>query len=156
MAEGLAAFQHDLERRGIAGRVLTLVWSEFGRRAQQNDSNGTDHGAAGVAFLMGTKVRQHMVGEFPGLTKGLDGDGNLRATSDFRSVYSSLVEQWFDVDAARIIPDAREDAANEAGRMRRLAFILARRSRSPGSRPSRPAPAPSGCRSSRSSRRSSR
>ena len=106
MAEGLAAFQHDLERRGIAGRVLTLVWSEFGRRAQQNDSNGTDHGAAGVAFLMGTRVRQHMVGEFPGLSKGLDGDGNLRATSDFRSVYSSLSEQWFNVDAARIIPDA--------------------------------------------------
>jgi len=107
IAEGLAAFQTDLERRGIAGRVLTLVWSEFGRRAQQNDSNGTDHGAAGVAFLMGTAVRQHMVGEFPGLTKGLDGDGNLRATSDFRAVYSSLVEQWFDVDAARIIPDAK-------------------------------------------------
>lgn len=107
MAEGLAAFQHDLERRGIAGRVLTLVWSEFGRRAQQNDSNGTDHGAAGVAFLMGTSVRQRMVGEFPGLTKGLDRDGNLRPTSDFRSVYSSLVEQWFGVDAARIIPDAR-------------------------------------------------
>ncbi len=106
IAEGLYAFQADLERRGIAGRVLTLVWSEFGRRPQQNDSNGTDHGAAGVAFLMGTKVRQHMVGEFPGLTKGLDRDGNLRATSDFRSVYSSLVEQWFDVDAARIIPDA--------------------------------------------------
>jgi uncharacterized protein (DUF1501 family) len=106
MAEGLAAFQHDLERRGIGSRVLTLVWSEFGRRAQQNDSNGTDHGAAGVAFLMGTKVRQRMVGEFPGLAKGLDKDGNLRATSDFRSVYSSLVEQWFDVDASRIIPDA--------------------------------------------------
>lgn len=106
MAEGLAAFQHDLERRGIAERVLTLIWSEFGRRAQQNDSNGTDHGAAGVAFLMGTGVRQHMVGEFPGLTKGLDRDGNLRATSDFRSVYASLAEQWFGVDAARIIPDA--------------------------------------------------
>ena len=47
IAEGLYAFQADLERRGIGGRVLTLVWSEFGRRAQQNDSNGTDHGAAG-------------------------------------------------------------------------------------------------------------
>jgi uncharacterized protein (DUF1501 family) len=108
MAEGLAAFQQDLERRGIAGRVLTLVWSEFGRRAQQNDSNGTDHGAAGLAFLMGTGVRQRMVGEFPGLTKGLDRDGNLRATSDFRSVYASLVEQWFGVDADRVIPDARK------------------------------------------------
>ena len=78
------------------------------RRAQQHDSNGTDHGAAGLAFLMGTGVRQRMVGEFPGLTKGLDRDGNLRATSDFRSVYASLVEQWFGVDAARIIPDARK------------------------------------------------
>jgi uncharacterized protein (DUF1501 family) len=107
IAEGLAAFQADLERRGVAGRVLTLVWSEFGRRAQQNESNGTDHGAAGVAFLMGTKVRQRMVGEFPGLTKGLDGDGNLKATVDFRSVYASLAEQWFDVDAARVLPDAR-------------------------------------------------
>ena len=106
VAEALAAFQTDLERRGIAGRVLTLVWSEFGRRAQQNDSNGTDHGAAGLAFLLGTQVRQQMVGEFPGLTKGLDGDGNLKATVDFRSVYASLVEQWFDVDAQRIVPDA--------------------------------------------------
>lgn len=106
VAEALAAFQADLERRGVASRVLTLVWSEFGRRARQNDSNGTDHGAAGLAFLMGTRVREGMVGEFPGLAKGLDGDGNLRATVDFRSVYASLVEQWFDVDAARVVPDA--------------------------------------------------
>ena len=105
-AEALAAFQHDVERRGLGGRVLTLLWSEFGRRAAQNGSNGTDHGAAGVAFLMGVKVRSRMIGEFPGLAKGLDGDGNLRATADFRAVYASLLEQWYDVDAARILPDA--------------------------------------------------
>jgi uncharacterized protein (DUF1501 family) len=105
LAEGLAAFQADIERRGIGGRVLTLVWSEFGRRAQQNDSNGTDHGAAGAAFLMGTRVADRMVGEFRGLQRGLDKDGNLRATVDFRAVYASLVEQWFDVDAARIVPE---------------------------------------------------
>ena len=71
-----------------------------------------------------------MVGEFPGLTKGLDRDGNLRATSDFRSVYSSLVEQWFDVDAAKILPDAQEDAAPEARRMRPARALTAdRRSR---------------------------
>ena len=103
MAEGLAAFQHDLERRGIGGRVLTLVWSEFGRRAQQTTRTAPITAPREVAFLMGTKVRQRMVGEFPGLTKGLDKDGNLRATSDFRSVYSSLVEQWFDVDVSPII-----------------------------------------------------
>jgi uncharacterized protein (DUF1501 family) len=105
VAEGLAAFQRDLERRGLANRVLTLVWTEFGRRAEQNADNGTDHGAAGTAFLIGTRARGRMVGEWAGL-KRLDRDGNLRATSDFRAVYSSLLEQWFDVDAARVIPDA--------------------------------------------------
>ena len=105
-AEALASFQQDVERRGLGQRVITLVWSEFGRRAAQNGSNGTDHGAAGVAFLLGTNVRSAMVGEFPGLAKGLDSDGNVRATVDFRSIYASLVEQWFDVDAARVLPDA--------------------------------------------------
>ena len=47
-----------------------------------------------------------MVGEFPGLAKGLDSDGNLRPTVDYRSIYASLAEQWFDVDAARVLPDA--------------------------------------------------
>jgi uncharacterized protein (DUF1501 family) len=107
VAEGLAAFQRDLERRGLAGRVLTLVWSEFGRRAEQNADNGTDHGAAGTAFLIGTKARGKMVGEWSGLRK-LDRDGNLRATSDFRAVYSSLLEQWFQVDAERVLPDAKK------------------------------------------------
>jgi uncharacterized protein (DUF1501 family) len=107
VADSLAAFQRDLERRGLANRVLTLVWSEFGRRAEQNADSGTDHGAAGTAFLLGTKARGRMVGEHPGLKK-LDKDGNLRATSDFRAVYSSLLEQWFDIDAARVIPDAKK------------------------------------------------
>ncbi len=106
VSEALFSFQHDLERRGLAGRVLTLVWSEFGRRAEQNADNGTDHGAGGTAFLLGTKVRGHMVGEHPGLRR-LDKDGNLRVTSDFRALYASLLEQWFDVDAARILPDAK-------------------------------------------------
>ena len=107
VAEGLAAFQRDLERRGLARRVLTFVWSEFGRRAEQDADGGTDHGAAGTAFLIGSSVRGRMVGEWSGLQR-LDRDGNLRATSDFRAVYSSLLEQWFDVDAERIVPDARK------------------------------------------------
>jgi uncharacterized protein (DUF1501 family) len=108
VADGLAAFQTDIERRGLGNRVLTLVWSEFGRRAEQNDSNGTDHGAAGLGFLMGTHVADPMVGEFRGLAKGLDKDGNLKATVDFRAVYASLAEQWFDVDGARIVPEAKK------------------------------------------------
>ena len=65
-ADSLYAFQRDLEARGIADRVLTLVWSEFGRRAAENGS-GTDHGAAGIGFVIGTRASGRMIGEFPGL-----------------------------------------------------------------------------------------
>ena len=85
--------------------MLVQVWSEFGRRAEENGSKGTDHGAAGLGFLIGTHARGTMVGEFPGLDR-LDEDGNLRATSDFRAVYSSLLEQWLGHDAAAVIPKA--------------------------------------------------
>jgi uncharacterized protein (DUF1501 family) len=105
-ADSLLAFQRDLEARGLADRVLVHVWSEFGRRAEENGSAGTDHGAAGVGFLVGTRAKGTMVGEFPGLAKGLDDDGNVRATADFRGVYASLLEQWLGVDAGAVIPNA--------------------------------------------------
>jgi len=104
-ADSLLAFQRDLEARGLADRVLVHVWSEFGRRAAENGSNGTDHGAAGAGFLIGSRVRGTMIGEFPGLAR-LDDDGNLRPTSDFRGLYAALLESWFETDAAGIVPDA--------------------------------------------------
>jgi uncharacterized protein (DUF1501 family) len=104
-SQALFAFQRDLEARGLAGRVLTLVWTEFGRRAEENGSNGTDHGAAGMAFLIGTAARGQMIGEFPGVDR-LDEDGNLLATADFRGIYCSLIEQWLNADAAAVIPGA--------------------------------------------------
>jgi uncharacterized protein (DUF1501 family) len=104
-AGSLAAFQADLEARGIADRVITLVWSEFGRRPEENGSAGTDHGAAGTAMVIGTRVRGQMIGEWPGLAQ-LDEDENIRGTSDFRALYSSIVEQWFGVDAGAVIPGA--------------------------------------------------
>jgi len=107
--QSLLAFQRDLEARGIADRVLVNVWSEFGRRPEENGS-GTDHGAAGCSFLIGTQASGEMVGEFPGLTQ-LDEDDNLRSTSDFRGLYRGLLEQWFGVDAAPIIPNASLFAA---------------------------------------------
>jgi uncharacterized protein (DUF1501 family) len=104
VCDSVAAFQRDLEQRGVADRVLTLLWSEFGRRVAENASGGTDHGEAGCAFLIGSRSKGGMVGEFPGLTTL--SDGNLRATSDFRSMYCSLLEQWFNHDAAAVIPGA--------------------------------------------------
>ena len=106
-ARSLLAFQRDLEARGLADRVLVHVWTEFGRRAQENGSAGTDHGAAGVGFLLGSRAAGGLLGEFPGLTTGLDEDGNVRATADFRAVYCALLEQWLGVDAERVIPGAR-------------------------------------------------
>ncbi len=108
-ADSIAAFQADLEARGIADRVLVHVWSEFGRRAQENGSDGTDHGAGGTSLLIGTRATGTMVGEFPGLSH-LDVNGNLIENVDYRSVYCSLLEQWFDHDAASVIPQASQFA----------------------------------------------
>ncbi len=102
--ESLLAFQRDLESRGLADRVLTHMWSEFGRRPNENGS-GTDHGAAGTGFVMGAQAKGTMVGPFPGLVN-LDSDDNLRNTSDFRGVYRGLLEDWLEVDASAIIPNA--------------------------------------------------
>jgi uncharacterized protein (DUF1501 family) len=105
LSDSLLAFQRDIEARRLADRVLTHVWSEFGRRAEENGSGGTDHGAAGLSMVIGTRATGRMVGEFPGLST-LDEGGNLRTTCDFRGVYCSLLESWFGVDAAAVIPGA--------------------------------------------------
>jgi len=102
-AESLAAFQADLEARGVDDRVLVHVWSEFGRRAEENGSDGTDHGAAGASLLIGSRVTGGMLGEFPPLTQ-LDMNGNQQENIDYRGLYCSLLEQWFDQDAAAVIP----------------------------------------------------
>ncbi|HWC09567.1 MAG TPA: DUF1501 domain-containing protein [Solirubrobacterales bacterium] len=103
--EGVLAFQRDLEARGLQDRVMVEMWSEFGRRPEENGSAGTDHGAAGCAFVIGSKAKGEMVGEFPGLGK-LDQNANLRVTSDFRGMYCALLEQWLGHDAGPIIPGA--------------------------------------------------
>src|SRR5271155_5636599 len=100
----LVAFHHDLEARKLDQRVLIQLWSEFGRRPRENGS-GTDHGAGGVAFLIGTRAAGKMVGEFPGLTT-LDENENTLRTSDFRAMYCSLLEQWFQTEAGLVIPEA--------------------------------------------------
>ena len=109
VSRALLAFQRDLESRPASGprlseRVLVHVWSEFGRRPRENDG-GTDHGAAGASFVIGSRASGQTIGGFPGLAN-LDNRDNLRKTSDFRSVYCSLLEQWLGVGADGIIPNA--------------------------------------------------
>ncbi len=102
--ESVLAFQRDLEARKLDDRVVIQLWSEFGRRPQENGS-GTDHGAAGVAFLIGSRVVGKMVGEFPGLST-LDPNENLINTSDFRAMYAGLLGQWLQTEAGLVIPGA--------------------------------------------------
>jgi uncharacterized protein (DUF1501 family) len=102
--DAVFAFQRDLEARGLDDRVLIEMWSEFGRRPEEN-GGGTDHGAAGLAFVVGKHAGGTMIGGFPGLAS-LDEDDNLLHTSDFRSMYSTLLESWLGVDAGPIIPGA--------------------------------------------------
>ncbi len=81
------------------------MWTEFGRRPQENASAGTDHGAGGLAMVMGPRARGGLLSAYPDL-RSFDREDNLKVTVDFRAVYASLVEQWLGTDAGQILPDA--------------------------------------------------
>ena len=104
VSDCLSAFQADLEARGVADRTLTFVWSEFGRRPEENGS-GTDHGAGGLAWVQGRRALSGIHSDYPDLSR-LDGHDNLSVTIDFRRVYSSLLEQWVGTDADAVIPSS--------------------------------------------------
>ncbi|MCC7371946.1 MAG: DUF1501 domain-containing protein [Chloroflexi bacterium] len=106
VSNGLAAFQKDLEQMGKADNVLVLGFSEFGRRVKENGSGGTDHGAAGPMFAIGNAVKPGLYGEVPSLTD-LD-DGDLRHTVDFRSVYATVLENWFRTPSQQILGGSYE------------------------------------------------
>ncbi|MDE0108098.1 MAG: DUF1501 domain-containing protein [Bryobacterales bacterium] len=98
-SDALRAFLDDMERIGRADDVAIMVFSEFGRRVKENASGGTDHGTAGPMFVLGKHVKGGWYGKFPGLND-LDENGNLRVTTDFRSVYATMIEEWMGFDGA--------------------------------------------------------
>ena len=112
LATGLRAFQRDLAAHGLAENVLTMTFSEFGRRVAQNASNGTDHGTAMPLFIVGGKVKGGLYGAHPSLAE-LDRNGDLKYNVDFRSVYATVVERWLGRDTTGII----------AGDFGNLAFV---------------------------------
>jgi len=103
MSGCLKAFLDDLREQGQAQRVLVMTFSEFGRRVAQNANGGTDHGAASVLFLAGATVQAGLLGTPPSLAPADLFNGDLRHTTDFRSVYASLLEQWLRVDSTQIL-----------------------------------------------------
>lgn len=109
-SEAVSAFYRDMTEHGLADGVLMLQTSEFGRRPNQNNSLGTDHGTANPVFVIGNPVKGGLYGEQPGLgTTQLDGDGNLRFRVDFRSVYSTILDKWLLSDSQQVLTSKFED-----------------------------------------------
>ena len=102
LSRALAAFKADLTARGVEQNVVTLVFSEFGRRLEESDSKGTDHGSGGPIMLSGSAVKGGLAGEHPGVNVNQDGD--LVVKTDFRTVYQSLIAQWLGGDPNAILP----------------------------------------------------
>ncbi|WP_166822862.1 DUF1501 domain-containing protein [Thalassoroseus pseudoceratinae] len=101
LGDAVRAFQNDLKDQGQADRVVTMTFSEFGRRVKENGSGGTDHGLASQMFFVGPKVKSGLVGEHPRLDDLTDGD--LKHHTDFRSVYATVLDQWLGVDAKAVL-----------------------------------------------------
>lgn len=102
LADSLAAFYADLAAHGVSQNVVVMTWSEFGRRVEENASLGTDHGTAAPLFVLGDAVRGGVYGEPPNLNK-LDNAGNLSFTTDFRSVYATVLDAWLGAPAQAIL-----------------------------------------------------
>ena len=92
LSESITAFVNDLTHHGQKDRVMLMVFSEFGRRVDENASAGTDHGTAGPMFVVGGGVRAGVIGEHPSLAD-LD-QGDLKYHTDFRRVYAGVLTDW--------------------------------------------------------------
>ena len=90
--DAVHGFMEDLERIGRGNDVAVMMFTEFGRRVEENASQGTDHGTAGPMFVVGKGVKGGFFGKTPSLTD-LD-DGNLKMTTDFRRVYATMIAEW--------------------------------------------------------------
>ncbi len=107
------AFLKDLEASGNLDRVVLLTFSEFGRRPQENGSNGTDHGTANCLFAFGGRVLGGVYGGQPDLSTLSSGNqgGNLQHAIDFRSVYSVVLRDWLNVDPELVFGQDFTDSA---------------------------------------------
>jgi len=102
VSSSIKAFFDDLDGHDKAHDVLLMTWSEFGRRAEDNGSNGTDHGTSAPHFVVGDAVVSGVHGNPPDLAH-LDDNGNLAIESDFRSYYGTILSDWLGADSAAIL-----------------------------------------------------
>ena len=109
-ADAVRGFMDDLKRTGHADQVAVVIFTEFGRRVEENGSLGTDHGTATPMFIVGNNVKGGFYGAPPSLTD-LD-DGNLKMTTDFRRVYSTMIKGWLGYDDVQTILKGQFDPLN--------------------------------------------
>jgi len=102
VSDGIKAFFDDLDAHGDSHDVLFMTWSEFGRRVQDNASNGTDHETSAPHFVVGDAVSPGVYGSAPNLST-LDSNGNLLVENDFRSYYGTILSDWLKADSGAIL-----------------------------------------------------
>ncbi len=102
LSQSLKAFQEDLEAEGLAGRVMGMTFSEFGRRIRDNASSGTDHGTAAPMFLFGGCVSGTILGDNTNIDVEVDQNEGVPMQYDFRDVYGSVLVDWFEVPEADV------------------------------------------------------
>src|SRR5262249_3661100 len=101
VSAAMTAFYKDMAARGHKERVLLMTFAEFGRRAKENGSQGTDHGSAAPMLLVGGKVKPGVIGAHPSLTE-LE-MGNLKHHTDFRQVYAAVLDKWLGVSSKAVL-----------------------------------------------------
>jgi uncharacterized protein (DUF1501 family) len=102
VSEAISVFMEDLKYLSISNRVMGMTFSEFGRRIKSNTSIGTDHGAAAPMFIFGEQVIPGVLGTNPAIPTNVNVNDNIPMQYDFRSVYGSLLEEWFCVNSTDV------------------------------------------------------
>jgi uncharacterized protein (DUF1501 family) len=102
VSQAITDFFADLREHDDADNVIMLLFSEFGRRVRDNGS-GTDHGAAGAAFVIGNAIKGGQYGEYPSRKAEDLQQGDLVPNMDFRGLYTTVLEDWLGLDAKPIV-----------------------------------------------------
>jgi uncharacterized protein (DUF1501 family) len=102
LSDAISAFQSDLKSLGIEERVMGMTFSEFGRRIKANNSYGTDHGSAAPVFVFGSCVNGKIIGNNPTISSTVGNDEGVQLQYDFRSLYATILQDWFKVSKTDI------------------------------------------------------
>jgi len=102
LSDAIKSFQDTMDTAGLGKRVLGMTFSEFGRRIKANDSTGTDHGTAAPLFVFGNCVNSNILGNNPTINATVGNDEGVAMQYDFRSIYASILIDWFDIPSTTV------------------------------------------------------